>query len=193
MIIKVNKSAPGVVKTNVLNGIYPTVNINGLSVTSPYIVKLNGINEVSPLVVNVTEQVLKVKATMVSGVKVDKGNTVSGTDIECTAGESLVSHQPIVLVGGLAYKMDYLNPLHQFSFIGFSKTSAISSGLVVVETVKIDLAGWGLLPNQTYMAGEAGGLITTNTRVNSFSKIVGFAQSATSMLIVKDYTSINKL
>lgn len=117
---------------------------------------------------------------------------ITGDNRTHIAGEALVSHQPIVLVGGLAYKMNYLNPLHQFAFIGFSKISASVSGTITVETVKIELAGWGLLPNQTYMAGENGGLITTNNIPNTFSKIIGFAQSPTSMLIVQDYTSINK-
>ena len=109
-----------------------------------------------------------------------------------TAGENLNSHQPIVLVGDFAYKMDYLNPLHQFAFIGFSKTSATLGSAIGIETVKIELIGWGLTPNQTYIAGASGGLITTNNTASSFTKIVGFAQSTTIMLIVKDYSSINK-
>ena len=108
------------------------------------------------------------------------------------AGENLVSHQPIVLVGGLAYKMNYLNPLHQFAFVGFSKTSALTGGDLTVETIKIDLSGWGLTPNQTYMVGANGALITVNNTAGSFTKIVGFAQTSTSLLIVKDYSSINK-
>ena len=111
---------------------------------------------------------------------------------EYIAGEALVSHQPIALVGGLAYKMNNLNPLHQFAFVGFSKTSAIIGGVITIETVKIDLPGWGLLPNQTYLAGANGGLITINAVQNSFTKVVGFSQSTTSMLIIKDYTPINK-
>lgn len=112
--------------------------------------------------------------------------------IQYIAGESLNSHMPIVLVGGLAYKMNHLDPLHQFAFLGFSKTSALPGGSVTVEYNKIELSGWGLVPNQTYIAGVNGGLITVNNTLNSFTKIVGFAQSATVMLIVKDFSSINK-
>lgn len=108
------------------------------------------------------------------------------------AGENLNSHTPIVLIAGLAYAMNNLNPLHRFAFIGFSKTSSLTGGDLTVETIKIDLAGWGLTPNQTYMAGANGALITVNNTAGSFTKIVGFAQSPTSMLIVKDYSSINK-
>ena len=111
---------------------------------------------------------------------------------EYVAGEALNSHQPIALVGGLAYKMNYLNPLHQFAFVGFSKTSAIISGVITIETNKIELAGWGLVPNQIYLVGANGGLITANNTASSFTKIVGFAQTSTSLLIVKDYSSINK-
>lgn len=170
-----------------ISPIVPEINITSVSgavitVSQPVVPNLQIVQQAPPVI-----EVQSLGARGLQGVPGPAGDALI-----YTAGENLVSHQPIALVGGLAYKMDYTNPLHQFAFVGFSKTSAVSGGTIEVETTKIELAGWGLLPNQTYMAGASGGLITTNTTPSTFSKIVGFAQSATTMLIVKDYTSINK-
>lgn len=108
-----------------------------------------------------------------------------------TCGENLNSHTPVVLVNNLIYKLDNTNPLHQFSFIGFTKTSALNGNLVDIETYKITLLGWGLIPNTNYLAGPAGTLITTNNVLGSFTKVIGYSETSETLLIYNNDTPIN--
>lgn len=113
------------------------------------------------------------------------------TQREYPCAEDIVSHIPIVVIGGLAYKMNCTNPLHGYSFVGFSASSGSVSHPVTIETEQIVLSGWGLIPDQTYLAGPNGTLITTCSIVGAFRRVVGFAQDANTMTIVKYYTPIN--
>lgn len=116
---------------------------------------------------------------------------VNGSTSNYTCGENIPSHTPVALVGGLAYKMSNTNPLHQFAFIGFSSVSGVTSGSILIESKLITLAAWGLTANTNYLCGVNGALITTNA-ASGFTKIVGFSQSTETLLIVNNYTSINK-
>lgn len=109
-----------------------------------------------------------------------------------TCGEDVNSFMPVVLIGGLLYKMNILNPTHQFGFVGFTKTSAIAGNTVVVEREQVYLSGWNLVPSQQYLAGIDGGMLTENNIPNSFTKVIGLAQTNNILLIIKNYTSINK-
>lgn len=108
------------------------------------------------------------------------------------AAQNINSHTPVVLIGNALFKMDILNPTHQFAFVGFTKTSVNTNQLVEVEENLISLNGWGLIPNTQYLAGISGAIQITNNIPNSFTKVVGFAQDSNTLLIIKDYTSINK-
>jgi hypothetical protein len=107
-------------------------------------------------------------------------------------GENINSCTPVVLVNQVLFKMDYLTPIHQFSFVGFTATSGTLGNTVAVKTRLIELNGWGLIPNVKYLAGPDGSLITSNTVPDSFTKVIGFSQGVNRLLIIKDYTSILK-
>ena len=109
-----------------------------------------------------------------------------------TAGENINSHMPVVLVGNLLYKMNNTNPLHAFSFLGFTQTSVITGGTVPIKTDTIALSGWGLIPNKNYLAGPNGTLILTNSVINSFTKVIAFSQDANSLLIITQNTAVHK-
>lgn len=109
-----------------------------------------------------------------------------------TAGENINSHTPVVLVGNLLYKMNNVDPLHAFSFVGFTQTSVIAGGSVPIKTDTIALLGWGLTPNKNYLAGPNGTLILTNNIINSFTKVVGFSQDANTLLVITQNTAVLK-
>lgn len=113
--------------------------------------------------------------------------------IKEVAGEQINSHTPVALVNNLLYKMDYSNQLHQWSFVGFTKTSGNAGDLIEVETYKIALQGWGLSPNTQYLAGSSGSMIISNNTTGTFTKVIGYAEDANTMLVYKQYSSINKI
>lgn len=122
-------------------------------------------------------------------VKTGNSSNVVLNEITAIAGEIIPSHTPLVLIANELFKINNLDPLHQFAFVGFSKTSAVIGQDLQVETYKISMNNWGLTQNQQYLAGENGTLVST---VNSgFKKVIGWAEDANTLLIIKDYTSIN--
>lgn len=104
-------------------------------------------------------------------------------------GENINSHTPVALIGNMLYRMNYSNMLHQYVFLGFSFTSGVLGQNIEVEDILITLNGWGLLPNTNYLCGLNGALITENSQVNTFRKIIGFSQDSNTMLIYKNYDS----
>lgn len=114
----------------------------------------------------------------------------SENEITYTAGVNINSHTPVVLVNNLLFPLDHTILTHQYSFVGFTKTSANIGGQVGIETERITLTGWGLTTNQTYLAGVNGGLLTNNTTSGSFTKIIGMAESSDTLLIFMDYDAI---
>jgi hypothetical protein len=110
-----------------------------------------------------------------------------------TSGENLTSHTPIAIVNDLAYKLDSSNPLHQFAFVGFTEASSlINENCNIKQIGEITLVGWGLTPNQQYLAGENGTLITSNNSETNFTKVIGYATTANTLQIIKDSITINK-
>jgi hypothetical protein len=118
---------------------------------------------------------------------------IQGGIISKISGENLNSHTPIALVNNLAYKMDSSNPLHQFAFVGFTEVSStIGNSCSIKQIGEITLAGFGLIPNQQYLAGVNGTLITSNLSATNFTKVIAYAVTSDTLQIIKDYTTINK-
>jgi len=108
------------------------------------------------------------------------------------AAESIPSHTPVAIVNNQAYKLDVSNPLHQFAFAGFS-LNGTSAGFecIIKQSGEVYLGGWGLIPNQHYLAGINGTLITNNLSATNFTKVIGYATTSDSLQIVTSQT-INK-
>lgn len=109
------------------------------------------------------------------------------------SGENITSHTPIVLVNNLAYKLNSSNPLHQFAFVGFSEASSLAGQNCQIKQIgEVVLMGWGLIPNQHYLAGVNGTLITNNLSSTNFTKVIGYAVDSNTLQIIKDSITINK-
>jgi hypothetical protein len=118
---------------------------------------------------------------------------IQGGLITKTAGENINSHTPVVLINDLAYKLDSSNPLHQFAFVGFTEASSLMNEDCNIKQIgEIYLGGWGLMPNQQYLAGVNGTLITENLSSSNFTKVVGYATNSDTLQIIKDSITINK-
>jgi hypothetical protein len=109
------------------------------------------------------------------------------------AAEPIPSHTPIAVYNNLAYKLDSSNMAHQFAFVGFS-TNGVSAGQIcnIQQIGEVELANWGLTPNEQYLAGVSGGIVLANNSNTNFTKVVGFATTENTIQIIKDYTTINK-
>lgn len=106
--------------------------------------------------------------------------------------EAIPSHTPVVLINNILHKLNNANVSHLFAFVGFTKVSGSPTVMTAVERNIIELQGWGLTTGQHYLAGSNGTMIIQNSTANTFTKVIGYAQSPNSLLIIKDYTSINK-
>ena len=114
--------------------------------------------------------------------------------ISYLSGENINSHTPVAVINNLAYKLDASNPLHQFAFVGFTEASSVTGQPCFIKQIgEIYLFGWGLIPNQQYLAGVNGTIITDNVSVSNFTKIIGYATSSNTLQIIKDSVTINKL
>ena len=138
------------------------------------------------------EAVLNVVNTPVTKHLNVNTSVVHSASITYECGENISSHKPVALVGNKIYLLDYTNMDHRYTFVGFTKTSGTVGSIVAIEENKATLSGWGLIPNQAYLAGSAGALIVTNTTPNTFTKIIGVAQDPNTLLIYKNYNSISK-
>jgi hypothetical protein len=108
------------------------------------------------------------------------------------SAENIPSYTPIAIYNNQAYRFDNLNPLHQFAFVGFSTNGTSTGQLCKIQQIgEVTLQGWNLTPNTQYLAGALGTLQTTNVGAG-FTKVVGYATTANTMQIIKDYTTINK-
>jgi hypothetical protein len=111
-----------------------------------------------------------------------------------TSGEAIPSYTPVAIVNNLAYKLDCSNNNHQFSFVGFSVNGTnIGEECHIQQIGEVSLIGWGLIPNQHYLSGVSGSLITENLSPSNFTKIIGYATSSNTLQIIKDSTTINRL
>jgi hypothetical protein len=114
------------------------------------------------------------------------------TQYSKVSAENIPSYTPVAIYNNLAYKFDNLNPLHQFAFVGFSTNgTSIGQSCTIKQVGEVTLAGWNLTPNTQYLAGALGALQTSNTGAG-FTKVVGYATTADTLQIIKDYTTINK-
>lgn len=110
------------------------------------------------------------------------------------SAESIPSHTPVVIFNNLAYKLDASNPLHQFAFVGFSiNGTSIGQNCEIKQLGEVQLIGWGLIPNQQYLAGASGTLITENLSSSNFTKVIGYATDTNTLQIIKDSITINKV
>jgi hypothetical protein len=104
------------------------------------------------------------------------------------AGENINSHTAVVLINNLLYAANRTNLSHYFAFVGFTLTSVVTGNTVNVQTKGvISLSGWGLTPNAYYQLDNGSGMITNTPPSGSgFNQVVGFAESANSLLILKN-------
>ena len=125
------------------------------------------------------------------GLKGDTGPT--GGLISKISGENINSHTPVAIINNLAFKLDASNPLHQFAFAGFTEASSTIGNLCTIKQIgEVTLVGWGLTPNQHYLAGANGTLITSNISSSNFTKVIGYATTVNTLQIIKDSITINK-
>jgi len=117
----------------------------------------------------------------------------AGNIIVKVGGENINSHTPVAIINNLAYKLDSSNPAHQFAFAGFTEASSITGANCTIKQIgEVFLGGWGLTPNQHYLAGIDGTLITNNVSASNFTKVIGYATTADTLQIIKDSITINK-
>lgn len=109
------------------------------------------------------------------------------------SGEAIPSHTPIAIVDNLAYKFDASNLDHTFAFVGFSVNGTnVGENCKIQQLGEIELAGWGLIPNQHYLADYNGLLAVENNSFDKFTKVIGYATTSNSLQIIKDSLTINK-
>ena len=112
--------------------------------------------------------------------------------LEKVSAENIPSHTPIAVVNNQAYKFDASNINHQFAFVGFSKNGTTAGQMCIIQQQgEIELIGWGLTPNQQYLAGTAGTIVVDNITLNNFTKVLAYATTTDTLQIIKDYSSVN--
>jgi hypothetical protein len=110
------------------------------------------------------------------------------------SAEPIPSHTPVAIYNNLAYKLDASNTLHQFAFVGFSVNGTNTGQFCEIKVLgEITLVGWGLIPNQQYLAGINGTIITENLSISNFTKVIGYATDSNTLQIIKDSITINKI
>ena len=112
--------------------------------------------------------------------------------LEKVSAENIPSHTPIAIINNQAYKFDASNINHQFAFAGFSKNGTTSGQTCLIQQQgEVELIGWGLTPNQQYLAGTSGAIVVDNTTLNNFTKVLGYATTMDTLQIIKDFSSVN--
>ena len=112
--------------------------------------------------------------------------------LEKQAGEAIPSYMPVAIIDNFAYRLNNLDPLHQFAFVGFSTTGSLQGEICKIQQIgEIELVGWGLTPNKQYLAGENGQLALNNNNLG-FTKVIGYATTQNMLQIIKDYSTILK-
>ena len=112
--------------------------------------------------------------------------------LEKVSAENIPSHTPIAIINNQAYKFDASNINHQFAFAGFSKNGTTTGQTCLIQQQgEIELVGWGLTPNQQYLAGTSGAIVVDNTTLNNFTKVLGYATTTDTLQIIKDFSSVN--
>lgn len=112
--------------------------------------------------------------------------------LEKVSAENIPSHTPIAIINNQAYKFDASNISHQFAFAGFSKNGTSTGQICIIQQQgEIELIGWGLIPNQQYLAGTAGSIVVNNIVLSNFTKVLGYATTTNTLQIIKDFSSVN--
>ena len=120
------------------------------------------------------------------------GSGIPNNNLIKTSAESIPSYTPVAIYNNQAYKLDNLNPLHQFSFAGFSTNgTSIGENCIIQQEGEISLLAWGLTPDTHYLASNNGAIQLNNTS-EGFTKVIGYAITSDTLRIIKEYTTINK-
>ncbi len=110
----------------------------------------------------------------------------TSTNLTYVAGENISSHTPVVLINNLLYKCDITNSSHQFSYIGFTKTSVTSGASVEVVTEGvISLSGWGLTTDSYYQLNINSTISLTEPTLGLFKQVVGYSQNSNDLLLLR--------
>ena len=135
-------------------------------------------------VINISPALL---ATITSALQPEDENT-----LEKISAENIPSHTPIAIINNQAYKFDASNINHQFAFVGFSKNGTSTGQICIIQQQgEIELIGWGLIPNQQYLAGTAGSIVVDNIVLGNFTKVLGYATTTNTLQIIKDFSTVN--
>lgn len=152
---------------------------------------INEVNETVLVTVAETVQnvIIEVAELGAQGVKGDKGE---GAILNKIAGETIPSYTPVAIIDNLAYKLDASNVSHQFAFVGFSINGTLAGQVCIIQQIgELVLAGWGLQPNQHYLAGPNGTIVLNNNSATNFTKVIGYALNSNT-LVIKDFSTILK-
>jgi hypothetical protein len=159
--------------------------------TVDYVIVL--VDEITEDVTIQVQEVIEDTTIIIDEIGIQGPQGIQGGIIQKVSAESIPSHTPVVLINNLVYKLDPSNSLHQFAFVGFSENgSSIGQNCQIKQIGEVFLSGWGLIPNQQYLAGINGTLITENTSNINFTKVIGYAVDSNTLQIIKDSTTINK-
>jgi hypothetical protein len=113
--------------------------------------------------------------------------------LEKVSAENIPSYTPIAIIDNMAYKLDASNSTHRFAFVGFSTNGTLTGEVCKIQQIgELTLVGWGLQANTHYLSGTNGTLILQNNSISNFTKVVGYATSANTLQIIKDFNSILK-
>lgn len=107
---------------------------------------------------------------------VDKQYVDDKEFVYLTCGEDIPSFTPLSVIGGLVYRANALNDFHFESYVGFSTTSGMTGAILKIKISGIlELPGWGLIPDRTYMVGLNGALVLSDPGTFSFKQVVAYS------------------
>jgi hypothetical protein len=151
--------------------------------TNDYVVVLYGVDLLTTVAPYYTQAEVD---TLLESITSGDGNLLK------ISAENIPSYTPVAIYNNQAYKLDNLNPLHQFAFVGFSTNgTTIGQTCIIQQIGELTLSGWGLIQNSHYLAGASGAIQTDNTGVG-FTKVIGYATTTDTLQILKDTITINK-
>jgi hypothetical protein len=133
-------------------------------------------------VINVPDPINPLDAVNLQTLQSVNGNTNIKT---YTAGENINSHTPVALVGDKIYQLNVLDPLHTFSYVGFTLTSClINTDVEVIKEGVIFLIGWGLIPDRLYQADYMiSPLSTSRPNDVNFQQVFGYSLDSDTLLL----------
>lgn len=165
------------------------INVGVNSVVEQVAISVSNIDDSIMVSVLNDNEVVDITISEAQGEKGDNGTFEHLIKI---SAEPIPSYTPVAIANNQAYRYSNENPLHQFAFCGFSVNGTNIGGNCEIQTIgEVKFTGWGLIPNQQYLAGNDGQMTTINNSITGFTKVIGYAVDADTMLIV-NYTTINK-